>query len=66
MNEILMSVYGAILPAAPYVIAAYALIWVALFVYVAIIVRGMRKNERDLAALEQVVLARQAGERDVR
>ena len=55
MNEILMSVYGAVLPAAPYVIAAYALIWVALFVYVAIIVRGMRKNERDLTALERQV-----------
>ena len=55
MNEILMSVYGAVLPAAPYVIAAYALIWVVLFVYVAIIVHGMRKNERDLAALERQV-----------
>ena len=55
MNEILMSVYGAVLPAAPYVIAAYALIFVALFVYVVIVVRGLKKNERDIEALEDAV-----------
>lgn len=55
MNEILMSVYGAVLPAAPYVIAAYALILVALFVYVIIVVRGLKKNERDIEALEEAV-----------
>lgn len=60
MNEILMTVYGAVLPAAPYVIAAYALILVALFVYVAIVVRGLKKNERDIEALEEAI-ARRAG-----
>ena len=55
MNEILMSVYGAVLPAAPFVIAAYALILVALFVYVAFVVRGLKKNERDIEALEEAV-----------
>ena len=44
MNEILLSVYGAILPSAPYVIAAYALIWLILFVYVAITVRAIKKK----------------------
>ena len=55
MNEILLSVYGAVLPAAPFVIAAYALILLALFVYVAIVVRGLKKNERDIEALEEAV-----------
>lgn len=55
MNEILMSVYGAVLPAAPYVIAAYALILVGLFAYVAFVVRGLKKNERDIEALEEAV-----------
>lgn len=64
MNEILSSVYGAILPSAPYVIAAYALIWVALFVYVAIIVRGMKKNERDIALIEEELERRQSHQRD--
>jgi hypothetical protein len=64
MNEILMSVYGAVLPAAPFVIAAYALILVALFAYVAIVVRGLKKNERDIEALEDAV-ARMGANRDV-
>lgn len=55
MNEILLSVYGAVLPSAPYVIAAYALIWLILFVYVAITVRAIKKNERDIAGLEEAV-----------
>ena len=54
MNEILNSVYGAVLPSAPYVIAAYALIWIALFVFVAI-VRGFKKSESDIALLEERV-----------
>lgn len=55
MNEILNSVYGAVLPSAPYVIAAYALIWVALFVFVAIVIRGFKKSESDIALLEERV-----------
>lgn len=52
MDPILGSVYGAVLPAAPYVIAAYAIIWIAVFVYVMIVVRGIKKNERDIELLE--------------
>ena len=55
MNEILLSVYGAVLPSAPYVIAAYALIWIILFVFVAVIVAGMRKNQRDYEQLERAI-----------
>ncbi len=55
MNEILNSVYGAVLPSAPYVIAAYALIWVSLFVFVAIVIRGFKKSESDIALLEERV-----------
>lgn len=55
MNEILLSVYGAVLPSAPYVIAAYALIWIILFMFVAVIVAGMRKNQRDYEQLERAI-----------
>lgn len=55
MNEILLSVYGAVLPSAPYVIAAYALIWVVLFVFVAVIARGMKKNRQDLERIERAL-----------
>ena len=39
------------LPAAPFVIAAYAFVWVALLVYVWSIWRRMRKIEQELADL---------------
>ncbi len=52
MNSLLSSVYSAVLPSAPYVIAAYVLVWVALFAFVAVLARGVRKNERDLARIE--------------
>ena len=54
-----MTVYGAVLPAAPFVIAAYALILLALFVYVVVVVRGLKKNERDIEALERALAARE-------
>lgn len=53
MDPILSSIYGTVLPAAPYVIAAYALIWLVIFVYVLIVVRGLKKNDRDIELLEE-------------
>lgn len=63
MDPILLSVYGAVLPAAPYVIAAYVLIWVILFVYAAIVAYGSNRNARDVKLLEEEVdrLAARAG-----
>ena len=55
MDPLLASVYSTILPSAPFVIAAYVAIWIAVMVFVAIIVRGTRKNERDLALLEESI-----------
>lgn len=53
MNPVLAEIYSTVLPSAPYVIGAYALIWLALLVYVAIIVSGMKKTEAQLAVLEE-------------
>ena len=55
MDPILSTVYSTILPSAPFVIAAYAIIWVVVFVFVLVIVRGMRRNARDIRALEEAV-----------
>lgn len=60
MNPILEQIYSTILPAAPFVIAAYALIWLALFVYVFIIIRGVKKAESQMAVLEEAVAELQA------
>lgn len=53
MDPILADIYSTILPSAPFVIAAYALILIALGVYVFIITRGLKKTEAELAVLEE-------------
>lgn len=64
MDPILSTVYSTILPSAPFVIAAYAIIWVAVFIFVLIILRGMRKNTRDIAALEEAMERLEKGRTD--
>ena len=58
MNPILADIYSTILPSAPYVIAAYALLWVALLVYVVVIYRGTKKAQTQLMLLEEAVADR--------
>jgi hypothetical protein len=55
MDSVLADAYATVLPAAPYVIAAYALMLAALVVYVIIIVRGMKKTDAQLKALEDSI-----------
>jgi hypothetical protein len=55
MDPILAEIYSTILPAAPYVIAAYALMWLVLFVYILTITLSLKKTERHLAALEEAL-----------
>ena len=55
MNPILADIYSTILPSAPYIVAAYALLWVALFVYLIIIYRGTKKAQTQLMLLEEAV-----------
>lgn len=60
MNEVLAEIYSTILPSAPYIIAAYALIWLALLVYVFIVMRGMKKSEAQMVVLEEALAERNA------
>jgi len=55
MNDVLADIYSTILPSAPYVIAAYALIWFALLVYVFVITRGIKKTEAQIVVLEEAL-----------
>lgn len=55
MNPVLVEIYSTIIPSAPYLIAAYALVWLALFVYVFIMVRGLKKTEAQMAVLEEAL-----------
>lgn len=55
MNPVLADIYSTILPSAPFVIAAYALLWVALLVFILAIMRGIKKSEAQMAVLEEVL-----------
>lgn len=60
MNPILADIYSTILPSAPYIIAAYALLWVALLVYVLMVFRDTKKATAQLTLLEEAVADQQA------
>ncbi len=55
MNPVLADIYSTILPSAPFVIAAYALLWVALLVFILAIMRGIKKSEAQMAVLEEAL-----------
>ncbi len=55
MNPVLEEIYSTIIPSAPYLIAAYALLWVALLVYVLVIMRGQKRAEAQLKLLEEAI-----------
>lgn len=59
MNAVLVEIYSTILPAAPYVIGAYVLIWLALFVYVFFIMRKVKQAEAQMAVLEEAIADKQ-------
>lgn len=58
MDPILTEVYSTVLPAVPYVLVAYVGIWLALGVYVVLLGRRAKRNERDLEALRQALSSR--------
>ena len=60
MNPVLVEIYSTIIPSAPYIIAAYALMWAALLVYVFVIVRGLKKSEAQMAVLEEALAEKKA------
>jgi hypothetical protein len=55
MDPILAEIYSSVLGAAPYVIAAYALMWVILLAYVLIVSMSYKKTEKQIAALEEAL-----------
>ena len=62
MDPILAEVYSTVLPAAPFVIAAYVGIWAVLFVYVFVLSRRARHTSDDIEALRQALEARESKE----
>ncbi len=60
MNPILSDMYSTVIPSAPFIIGAYALVWLALLVFVIVIVRGLKKTEAQMAVLEEALAKREA------
>ncbi len=55
MDPVLAEIYSTVLGAAPFVIAAYALIFLVLCGYVVFIMTKLKRTEKKLAALEEHV-----------
>jgi CcmD family protein len=53
MNATNIELYRLVLADAPYVIAAYAVLWVALIVYVTLVLRRLLRLEKEMAVLEE-------------
>lgn len=51
MNAVLEQIYATILPSAPYVIAAYAFMWLALLTYTVFLAVRLSRAEAQMALL---------------
>jgi CcmD family protein len=60
MNATNIELYRLVLADAPYVIAAYAVLWVALIVYITLVLRRMMRLEKEMTVLEETA-ARRSG-----
>lgn len=60
MNPVLSEIYSAVVPSMPFIIGAYALVWVAILVYVLMIVMGFKKAEKQMAVLEEAIAERES------
>lgn len=52
MDPILQEIYSTVVPSAPFLIVAYALLWAALLVYVVVMQRGLKNSEKRLDLIE--------------
>ena len=53
MNPILEQIYATVIPSAPYVIAAYVLMWLCMCLYIVYAVSRQKKVESQLAVVEK-------------
>lgn len=55
MDPVLAEIYSTVLDAAPFVIAAYALLFLVLCGYVVFVMTKLSRTEKKIAALEEHV-----------
>jgi CcmD family protein len=61
MGVTAVNAFSEVTKVAPYVIAAYALIWATLAVYIGLVMRRLGVLEREVDALDEAVKRRSAG-----
>ena len=59
MNPVLVEIYSTVAPSMPFIIGAYALMWVAILVYVLIIMFGFKKAEKQMKREKMVGAGKQ-------
>ena len=62
MDPILEEIYRNVVGALPYVIAAYTLLWLGLFGYVAFVLRRLGGLEKQISVLESTMARRDAAQ----
>lgn len=60
MNPVLAEIYSTVAPSMPFIIGAYALMWLAILVYMLAITLSYKKAEAQMAVLEEAVAELQA------
>lgn len=58
MDATNIELYRLVLVDAPYVIAAYAILWVALIVYITMVLRRLLRLEKEMLVLEESAIRR--------
>jgi CcmD family protein len=58
MDPVLKEIYSLVMPAAPFVLAAYGILWIGLFGYIAVVLRRLGKIEAELRVVEDAVARR--------
>lgn len=55
MNPVLTEIYSTVAPSMPFIIGAYALMWLAILVYMLVVMLSYKKAEAQMAVLEEAV-----------
>jgi len=53
MDPVLVEIYALVVPSLPYVAGAYAILWIALVVYIGTAYSRVGRLEKEIAVLEE-------------
>lgn len=62
MDPVLEEIYSTVLTGAPFVIAAYALLWIVLCIFVVTMAMKFKRVEKEIEVLEDAIEARKGAD----